>query len=109
MRYLVIALLFAACLMVVTGCAQVSVETVEIPANLSISKIEIGMSKNQVRSIMEPSTDYEHFTLDVLIPMHPYTYYQYSTYYYKNQGRITFSGDNRVVDFEYDPNEDGWK
>jgi len=100
--------------MVVTGCARqqpVNVKSiVRIPANLPMSKIAQGMSKNQINSIMGAPNDSNVFrSSKQFIPFYQGHDFVHVTHYYKDQGRITFGGNHRVIDFEYDPEEDGWK
>ncbi len=81
-----------------------------IPAIASFSKIDKGMGTKQVRDLLGHPNDTKSFiTGKSFIPYYYGRDTHRTVYYYKNQGRIVIGGNQRVVEIEYDPSEDGYR
>src|SRR5262245_14411915 len=85
------------------------------PAGTKLSKVQVGMTEPQVAAIMGvPDDSKAYITGKAFIPFYYGPDQSRFACYYKGQGRIIFSGGNawgagrgKVVQVEYDPNEDG--
>lgn len=90
--------------------APAPVITQNIPASASFAKIDKGMGTKQVTDLLGYPDDTNSFiTGKSFIPWYYGRDTHRTVYFYKNQGRIVFGGNQRVVEFEYDPSEDGYK
>ena len=98
------------------GCAAGSapVEGVTAPANSPFAKIQLGMSKKQVKALVgAPSDESAHVTWKAFIPFYYGPDRSRLAYYYKGQGRVIFeqaggfANHPTVTRVEYDPAEPG--
>ena len=80
-----------------------------IPPESPLAKVRVGMGMTQVRSILGNPTDMEVYTSGKqYIPFYFGGDIVRMTHYYKGLGRI-ISSDDRVMEIQYDPSEDGFK
>lgn len=87
----------------------------QVPANSPLAKIQLGMSKKQVKELVgNPSDENSYATGKVWIPFYFGNDARRTSYYYKGMGRVVFAdgnafgaGGNEVIRVDYDPSETG--
>lgn len=92
------------------AAAPAKTKTAKAPAGTPFSKIKMDMGSKQVTDLIGYPGDRRHFrTGKGYIPFYHGKDTGRWVYYYKGQGRVTFGGNDRVVEINYDPTEDGYK
>jgi hypothetical protein len=112
----------------VAGCAQRAPRSEEprqkaaeaptyppAPAKSKLSKVQVGMTEPQVSAILGvPNDSKAYITGKAFIPYYFGPDQSRFACYYRGEGRVIFAGGNqwgagrgKVVQVEYDPNEDG--
>lgn len=86
----------------------------DIPSSSKFSKVKMGMGSTQVKDLIgQPSDTRSGSTGKAWIPFYYGSDRTRTTYYYKGEGRISFSygygGGDKVVGIDYDPSEDGYR
>ena len=94
-----------------TGRGQAEEKTLHsIPYDSIFAKIKVGMGYREVQDLIGHPTDSEWFHTGKAY--NPF-YFGHDTvrtvHYYKGEGRIIFSGNERVIRIEYDPDENGYR
>lgn len=104
-------------LLVMVGCATTknnstssSTSSQLIPPNSKFAKINEGMSNKQVYDLIGMHSDSDvRSSGKQWIPFYFGSDYARIIRYYKGEGRLKFDSDDRVIDIDYDPSEDGYK
>jgi hypothetical protein len=97
---------------VLVGCASSDEEIIiGTPApNSKFAKVEIGMGKHQVESLIGRPDDFEfHTTGKEFIPLYSGGDIHRLETYYKNEGRLTYSSAEVLIHIEVDPNATGYR
>lgn len=82
-----------------------------VPPMSKFAKLEIGMSRPQVHEKIGAASDFKMIASGkAWIPFYYGPDRTRTIDYYKNEGRLVYSGgNNRLVDIVYDPDEDGYR
>ena len=82
-----------------------------VPPTSKFAKLEIGMARPQVHEKIGAASDFKTIVSGkAWIPFYHGPDRTRTIDYYKNEGRLVYSsGNNRLVDIVYDPNEDGYR
>jgi hypothetical protein len=96
---------------VLFGCASFDGEIIGTPApNNKFAKVEIGMGKHQVESLIGEPDDFDfHTTGKEFIPLYFGGDIHRLETYYKNEGRLTYSSAQVLIHIEVDPNATGYR
>jgi hypothetical protein len=108
----------AACSQKTAGSAGAPPERVvgaPIPPSSSLAKVQLGMTKPQVREILgQPNDENSYASGKVFIPFYFGNDARRTSWYYKGLGRVVFAdgnafggGTSEVVRVDYDPGESG--
>ena len=97
------------------GEAPVADKGVPAPSSSPLSKVQLGMSKKQVKDLLGAPTDENSYaTGKAWIPFYFGNDARRTSYYYKGMGRVVFAdgnvfggGGTEVVRVDYDPTETG--
>jgi len=99
------------------GSAEAPAAAIGVPAPASspLSKVQLGMSKKQVKDLLGSPTDENSYaTGKAWIPFYFGNDARRTSYYYKGMGRVVFAdgnvfggGGTEVVRVDYDPTESG--
>jgi len=96
------------------SAAPAAATSAPVPANSPLAKVKVGMSEQDVRTILGPPTqENEYVSGKAFIPFYYGPDRSRRAYFYKGMGRVVFSGGsgfNRtgtVSRVEYDPAESG--
>jgi hypothetical protein len=82
-----------------------------VPPTSKFAKLEIGMPRPQVHEKIGAASDFKMIASGkAWIPFYYGPDRTRTIDYYKNEGRLVYSGgNNRLVDIVYDPDEDGYR
>lgn len=95
--------------------APAAEQGVPAPAGSPLAKVQIGMTKHQVKELIGSATDESSYsTGKVFIPFYFGNDARRSSWFYKGMGRVVFAdgnafggGGSEVVRVDYDPTESG--
>ena len=95
--------------------APAAAQGVPAPAGSPLAKVQIGMTKHQVKELIGSPTDENSYsTGKVFIPFYFGNDARRSSWFYKGMGRVVFADGNafgggtpEVVRVDYDPSESG--
>ena len=113
-----LTVLGAACSQRTAGSAGAPPERVvgaAVPPSISLAKVQLGMTKSQVREILgQPNDENSYASGKVFIPFYFGNDARRTSWYYKGLGRVVFAdgnafggGTSEVVRVDYDPGEMG--